>query len=163
MHALFEKTHPSIFSDWPLHTHRSHLFEPLQSVLVKKGVSIPETLPFSHWLHMFNNEEKRRLQFGRGMCCFSLRTHYVMVSLAPTRFLTSATVPDVAVSSVCLLNSWVPSQKGHHRDGWEASTLWHTDHQIILDVHWLLTSGFVDCINIHLSQKGFADRINWKL
>lgn len=35
--ALFEKNASIDFSDWPLHTHRSHLFEPVQSVLVKEG------------------------------------------------------------------------------------------------------------------------------
>lgn len=35
--ALFEENTSIDFSDWPLHTHRFHLFEPLQSALLKEG------------------------------------------------------------------------------------------------------------------------------
>lgn len=82
---LFETgggTHPSTCSDWPLHTHRSHLSELSQSVLRKDrkevfyfwNAAITPATPPSHWLHTLDNEEKQHYRSVPAVCCFSSHT-----------------------------------------------------------------------------------------
>lgn len=99
---LFEKkqkkTHPIDFSDWPLHIHGLHPFEPVQSVLVERSFSIPEPLPFFHWLLMFDNAGKKSIFAPcERMCRFPSRPRLTSLSAQPSPgFLTSVAAPDVA-------------------------------------------------------------------
>ncbi len=72
--ALFEKTHPSILVIGHFTPTDPICLNLCNQCWWRKGFSIPELLPFFHWLLMFDNEKKQHLQLNRGMCCFSSHT-----------------------------------------------------------------------------------------
>lgn len=112
--------HPSILVIWPLHTHRSHLFEPLQSVLVKEGFLFLKCHHFTidcTCLIMRKNSIYGSIEG----CVVFLPTHFVSPSIQPSLGFWLLWQCQMLLSSDCLLNSWVLQQKGHHRDGWEAT------------------------------------------
>lgn len=79
------------FSDRPLHTHRSHLFEPVQSGRVFLFVNC------CHFSIYYSCLITRKSSIYSSVdVLFSFHTRYVMVSPALTRFWTSVAVPDVA-------------------------------------------------------------------
>ncbi len=59
------------FSDWPLYTHRSHLFEPVQSGRVFLFLNCCH---FSIDCSCLIMRKKQRLHFSRGMCVLSSHT-----------------------------------------------------------------------------------------
>lgn len=114
-------------SDWPLHTHTPRLFEPVQSALLEERIffSLPELLPFFHWLHMFNNDEKKK-EFSAGRCWFSAPR-----VTSPSLWLTS-----VAATHVDVLRLW----KGRRRDDLRVNSTGGTDHGPIMSVLLLILS-----------------------
>lgn len=94
MHSACFRKNIIDFSDWLLHTHRSHLFKPVQSALVSEAFSISERLPFFHWLHMSDNEQKLHLQLNQRdvLLCFP---HITSGSVQPSQ------VYDICVSARC--------------------------------------------------------------
>lgn len=72
--ALCEKTHPLILVIGHFTPTDPICLNPCNQCWWRKGFSIPELLPFFHWLLMFDNEEKQHLQFNRRICCFSSYT-----------------------------------------------------------------------------------------
>lgn len=121
--ACFEKTHPSIVVIGHFTPTRPVCLNLCNQRCWRKGFffSLPELLPFFHWLHMFNNDEKKK-EFSAGRCWFSAR--YLRVT-SPSLWLTSVAATDVDV-----LRLW----KGRRRDDLRVNSTGGTDHGPIMSV-----------------------------
>lgn len=92
------------FSDWPLHTHRSHLFEPVQSGRIFLFLNCCHFSIDCSCLIMRKNSVYSSIEG----CVVYLPTHYVMVTPSPCRGFWHLWQCQMLLSSDCLLNSWVP-------------------------------------------------------